>query len=83
MLVGGTPVGNDYTDTVIGIALNLAQTRACINIPITSDVILEDLETFSVSLTTTTPFAIVQVISSAVITIQDQPFGMLEACKSL
>ena len=83
MLVGGLPVGNDYTDTNREVTLNLTQTRVCINIPITIDAILDNLETFGVSLTTTTPFAIVQVISSAVVTIQDQPFGMLSARKSL
>ena len=82
MLVGGTPVGVDYTDTAMGITLSLTQTRDCINIPITNDVMLDDLETFGVSLTTTSPFATVQVISSAVVTIQDPTIGQLPAYKS-
>jgi len=82
MFVGGSPVGVDYTDTAMGISLSLTQPRDCISIPITNDVILDDLETFGVSLTTTSPFAMVQVISSAVVTIQDPTIGQLPAYKS-
>ena len=68
-------MGVDYTDTVAGITLSLTQTRDCVNISITNDLILDHLETFGVSLTTFSPFAVVQVIPSATVTIQDANIG--------
>ena len=82
MLVGGSPVGVDYTDTNMVISMSLTQTRDCITIPITNDVILDDLETFGVSLVSNSPFAVAQVITSAVVTIQDPTIGQLPTCKS-
>ena len=79
MFIGGSV---DYTDTVGGITLSLAQTRACINIPIMEDLLLEDDESFGVTLTTTSNIASVQVIPSATaIIIDDPPSGMLPVCK--
>ena len=61
--------------------LSLTQTRNCINIPITDDLLVENSETFDVSLRTSSSIATVQVLSSATVTIQDTTIGLSPACK--
>lgn len=78
ILLGGAV---DYNDTVTVITLSATQPRDCVNIPIEDDSLVEDSETFGVSLTTSSSLAIVEVISSATVTIEDTIIGLFPACK--
>ena len=68
--------GVDYTTTTdTSLQISLASRRVCFNVPIIFDNIIDDGEVFGVTLTTTSPIATVQVISSAVVTIIDVAIG--------
>ena len=61
--------GPDYTTVSETVTLSSANPRACVNVPIIDDSFVENAEIFSVTLTTGSPLATVQLIPTATINV--------------